>query len=267
MRKFKLGIIGAGNMASAILNGILKSRILGCGDIVISDVDDVKLSKFADLGIATTKDNCALIESSNYILLAVKPQIAKTILPDLKQYAQNKNIISIMAGISKDTIKSMLGNVQVTRIMPNTPCLVGEGMCAVDAADFDKDGKMLVTDIFGSLGSVIELPETYFHAVTSLSGSGPAYVYMFIEALIKGGVNSGLSEETAKKLALQTVRGAATMVEESNNIDVLVKNVCSPGGTTIEAVNYYKEARLEEIVEEGMERCKKKSEELSNNAR
>lgn len=172
-----------------------------------------------------------------------------------------------MAGVSTSAIKAMLGNVSVTRIMPNTPCLVGEGMCAVDATDFDEEGKKLVFSIFNSLGKVIELPERLFHAVTAVSGSGPAYVYMFIDGMIKGGIDAGLDAETAKLLTLQTFRGAAAMAEASDDIDTLIKNVCSPGGTTIEAVNHYKDTKLEEIIAEGMEKCKNRSEELSANAR
>lgn len=267
MKNIKLGIIGGGNMAGAILNGIIRGKVLPAENIIISDLDENKLNSFKKLGVNATTDNVLLLNNAEYIILAVKPQVAKTFLPTIKEYAVGKKIISIMAGISILSLKNMLGDVSVTRIMPNTPCLVGEGMCAVDATDFDEDGKILVFNIFNSLGKVIELPEKYFHAVTAVSGSGPAYVYMFIKAMINGGINSGLDAETSKLLTLQTFRGAASMVENSDNIDLLIKNVCSPGGTTIEAVNHYNQNSLEKIIVDGMKKCKTRSEELSSDAK
>lgn len=266
MQNIKIGIMGAGNMAGAIAKGIISGSVVNAADITISDIDADKLNKFKNDGINTTLDNEALFKSSDYIILAVKPQIAKKVLASLKVAAQGKKIISIMAGITKSMIKEMLGNdIKVARIMPNTPCLLGMGMCAVDASDFDNSGKILVMDIFGSLGKVIDLPEKFFHAVTAVSGSGPAYVYMFIDAMIKGGIKAGLSEATAKTLALQTFRGSTAMVEECSDIGQLIKNVCSPGGTTIQAVNYYNENSLEDTIMEGIDLCEKRSRELSEN--
>lgn len=266
MRNYKLGIIGAGNMSNAILNGILAKGVFEPQDILVSDVNEDKLIELEKKDISTTTNNKLLLNLCDFIILAIKPQVANKILSDLHDDADGKKIISIMAGITKKSLYAMLGNVKVTRIMPNTPCLVGEGMCAVDASDFVDLDKQLVLNIFGSLGEVIELPEDKFDAVTSVSGSGPAYVYMFIEGMIKGGVKAGLTEEVAKTLTLQTFRGAVTMTENASDIGQLIKNVCSPGGTTIEAVNHYNDSDLEKIIVEGMEKCAKRSKELSGNA-
>ncbi len=260
-KNFKLGVIGAGNMASAIIGGILNCNIIAPSQIIISDLDDNKLSYFASLGLATTKDNTFLSSNAENILFAVKPQIAPIVFEDIKSSIDADLVISIMAGISIAKLKNALGERKYARIMPNTPALVGEGMAAIAfSGDFKSQ---FVIDIFSSIGKVVELDESLFDAVTSLSGSGPAYVYMFIDALIKGGIEGGLDEETAKRLAIQTIRGAAKMIEQSDKpIDELVDAVCSKGGTTIQAVDTYREEKLEEIVIKGMTKCRNRSKEL-----
>jgi len=263
-KKFKLGIIGAGNMASAIVGGILNSKIIDANQMIISDLDDAKLNEKAQLGLCTTKDNQYIFKNSENILFAVKPQCFDDIVKDIKNNCKASTIISIMAAININKLENTFGKkINYARIMPNTPALVTKGMAAIA---FSKGFKSdFVIDIFKSLGEVVELDEKYFDAVTSLSGSGPAYVYLFIKSLIDGGINGGLDYETSKKLALQTVLGAVEMIKESPlDIDTLINNVCSKGGTTIEAINYYKNANFEGIVKEGMLRCKNRSEELSN---
>lgn len=264
MKKFEIGFIGAGNMAKAILNGILSKNIISPEKIIISDINSDNFYEFEQIGVKCTTDNSLVVKNAKYIILAIKPQVAMEILPSLKEFIHENLFISIMAGIKKDKIKEILGNVSISRIMPNTPCMVGKGMSAIDASDFDKKSKSLVFEIFNSLGKTIELDETYFDSVTSVSGSGPAYVYMFINSMIKGGINNGLSYEESKILVLQTFKGAISMVESSNDsIETLINNVCSRGGTTIEAVNYFRNQNLEDLIIEGMNKCKKRSEELS----
>ncbi len=266
MYDYKLGIVGAGNMANAILNGILRTGVVSPEKIVVSDIDDKKLEIIKNQGVNTVKDNKVLFNNAEFIILAVKPQVAKVIFRDFEKI-ENLKIISIMAGITKDTLKGFFDGAKVTRIMPNTPCLLGEGACAVDASDFDSDGKKLVFDIFKSLGKVVELDEKHFDAVTAVSGSGPAYVYTFIKAMIDAGCDMGLNDKISEELTLQTFVGAVKMVENrTTDIETLIKNVCSPGGTTIEAVKSFKENNLEEIIKDGMKRCEKRSKELSENA-
>ena len=264
MNRFTLGIVGAGNMATAILNGILKSGCLNPDEIIVSDVDGDKLKAISEKGVVVTFDNELIFGQSDYILLAVKPQVAKEVFKDIKY--KNLKVISIMAGISRNTVSEMFGGARVARIRPNTPCLVGKGMCAIDAGDFDEDGRKLVSVIFSSLGKIVELDEKYFDAVTAVSGSGPAYVYTFIKAMIDEGDALGLDEKISETLTLQTFEGAVKMVEErTTDIDTLIKNVCSKGGTTIEAVNCFAENNLDKIIAEGMKRCEKRSKELSGN--
>lgn len=266
--KYDIGFIGAGNMASAIVNGIINANIFPANQILISDIDEEKLYAFKNKGINTTSDNEFLLKNCDYVLFAVKPQVAKELLPKLKNAVNGNNFISIMAGLSIKTIKGFLGDIKIARIMPNTPCLVGAGMCAIDTGNFDENNVSVLSKIFYSLGEVVFLKEDKFNAVTAVSGSGPAYVYKFIKAVIDGGVECGLDYETSKKLTLQTFGGAKKMVEISDlPIEKLIENVCSKGGTTIQAVEYYNQANLETIIKCGMEKCRTRSEELSNETR
>lgn len=260
---FTLGVIGAGNMASAIVGGILKSQLLSPTQIIISDTDKSKLAAFEQLGICSTTDNKYLSSHCSNILFAVKPQSAPTIWQEIRESITAQTVLSIMAGISISKMQSALGERNYARIMPNTPALVGEGMAAIA---FSKGFRsQFVIDIFSNLGKAVELDESLFDAVTSISGSGPAYVYMFIKALIDGGVDGGLDYQTAKTLAIQTVRGSAKMVECSDKpIDELIEAVCSKGGTTIQAVDSFRNDGLEDIIKLGIEKCRNRSKELGN---
>lgn len=262
-KKFTLGIIGAGNMASAILGGVLRGGLVRADKIIVSDKDDEKRAVIAQNGVAVTADNREVAQSAEYLMFAVKPQIAPAVFEEIAPVIASRTVISIMAGVPVAKLRAALGERNYVRVMPNTPALVGEGMSAIAFAEGGRS--QFVLDIFASIGKVAELSEDKFDAVTSLSGSGPAYVYMFIDALMKGGIEGGLDAETAKLLAVQTVRGAAKMVSLSTRpVSELVDAVCSKGGTTIQAVESFKEDGLEQTVIKGMEKCRKRSEELAN---
>ena len=259
--KYKLGIIGAGNMATAILNGILNNKILDPSEIIISDIDENKLNEIAKKGVSTSTNNIALSFECEYLLFAVKPQSSEEILKSISNVSLCKKVISIMAGVTIKKLKSFLGDISYARIMPNTPALVSQGMSVVSFSEGYHD--QFVLDIFNGIGKVIELDESLINSVTALSGSGPAYVYMFIKALIEGGIKVGLDADVAKTLAIQTVIGSAEMVKQSPlDIDTLINNVCSKGGTTIQAVDSFKEDNLEGIIIKGMEKCKARADEL-----
>lgn len=262
-KKFTLGIIGAGNMASAILGGILRGGLLRADRIAVSDPDPEKRTVMAQNGVYVTADNREVASSSEYLMFAVKPQASAAVFEEIAPVIAAGTVISIMAGVPVAKLRAALGERNYVRVMPNTPALVGEGMSVIA---FEEGGRsQFVADIFASVGKVAELDESKFDAVTSLSGSGPAYVYMFIEALMKGGIDGGLDPETAKLLAVQTVRGSAKMVSLSTRpVSELVDAVCSKGGTTIQAVDSFREDGLEDIVRKGMAKCKKRSEELGN---
>lgn len=263
MHKFELGLLGGGNMATAIVDGVIRSGVLTPDKIIVSDPSRDRRDYFNAAGVKATDDNAELFTDAEYILLAVKPQVAAQILGEYNGKVQNK-FISIMAGFSKAKIKSLLGEVKVARIMPNTAAMVGEAMSAIDSTEFNAAEREFLYNIFNTLGKAAEIPENMFDAVTAVSGSGPAYIYMFIKAMIDGGIAAGLSEEDSKTLTLQTVIGGVKMVKHNSDtpIDTLIDRVCSKGGTTIQAVDYYRDKGLEDIIIEGMKRCKARSEEL-----
>ena len=264
MKKYKLGIVGAGNMSSAITKGILTSGLLVPEAIIVSDLSEEKRSQASLLGVATTTDNLALADSAEYVLFAVKPQS----FPEIAEKIGGKfsaKVISIMAGITVSTLKEKLRAEKICRVMPNTPCMVASGMSALCFSGYNAEEKKFPLAVFSGLGEIIELDESKFDAVTSVSGSGPAYVYMFAEGMIKGGMNGGLSYEEAKKLTLATLIGGARMVNLSDKpIPELIDAVCSKGGTTIQAVTHYRLSGLEEIIAEGVDRCRARSVEMSN---
>ena len=264
MDKYKLGIIGAGNMSSAITKGVLGNGILAAERVIVSDVTEEKLAAASRLGVAVTTDNRYLAANAEYVLFAVKPQSFHDIASVIADGFSAK-VISIMAGITVSTLVEKLGAKKVCRVMPNTPCMIGSGMSALCFSGYDEEEKAFPLTVFSGLGEIIELEEKKFDAVTSVSGSGPAYAYMFAEGMIKGGMNGGLSYEEAKKLTLATLIGGARMIAENDKpIPELIDAVCSKGGTTIQAVNHYRLTGLEEIISEGVDRCRARSVEMSN---
>lgn len=263
MDKYKLGIIGAGNMSTAIQKGVLSSGLVAPSEIIVSDVSYDRLERAKDLGINVTTDNADIAAGAEYVLFAVKPQSFPEIAKSLEGKLSETKIISIMAGVTVQRLSESLGASKICRVMPNTPCMVMSGMSALCFINYEEDEKAFPRSVFSGMGEIIELPESKFDAVTSVSGSGPAYVYMFIDGMIKGGVNGGLTVEEAKKLTLATMIGGARMIENSEkSIEELVDAVCSKGGTTIQAVTYYKSQNLTDVIAEGVDRCRARSIEM-----
>ncbi len=252
----KLGFIGGGNMATAILNGILKSGFISASDIIVSDYMPEKLSCFKEKGVSITSDNMVAVSSSDVVIFAVKPDILRKILPDFA--GLDKLFISIAAGVSVAELKNGLGNsAKVIRVMPNTPAIVGEGMTVICDSDIGTD---IAVKLFETIGKTVVLNEKYIDAVTAVSGSGPAYIYMVIEAMADGGVLCGLPRDVAYTLAAQTVLGSAkTVLETGEHPGVLKDRVCSPGGTTIEAVYSLEKNDLRGAFIKAIKKCADKS--------
>ena len=267
-KQFKLGIIGCGNMGSAILNGIIDSEFIRERKIIVGDSDLKKLDELSDTyGVNVSNDNRFIAENSEYLLFAVKPQSFAEVAAQIKGVRTEK-IISIMAGVKRSTIKNSLGVglIKVARCMPNLPCTAGYGMMAVDMSDFNRntDDIEFVTNLFGCLGQVLSISEDKLDAVTGISGSGPAYAFIFIDSLIDAGVKQGLTYDEAKLLAVQTVWGSCGMLMESERpLPELIMNVCSKGGTTIEAVKVFEEKNFRGIISDAVEACVNRSKELS----
>ena len=266
-KKFKLGVIGCGFMGSAIIRGVVLSDFLNPKKIVVADLNEDNLDKINEIGVYTCNSNRYVAENSDYLLIAVKPQNFNTVIDSLGGFKPEK-IISVMAGIKKQTVKEALKlyTVKVARCMPNLPCSIGSGAVGIDMSDFngDTDDTDFISNIFNNLGIVISIEESKMDAVTAISGSGPAYAFMFIDSLIDAGVQQGLTRDEAKVLAVQTVLGAAEMVQrEEEPLSELIMKVCSKGGTTIEAVKVLEENRFRAIVSGAVAACVKKAKGLS----
>ncbi len=257
-QKYCLGFIGAGNMAKAIAKGVLSGGLLQADQIIMTD-----LARGNFEGIEITDDNSRVFKECKYIIFAIKPQVFDAIADTLSGI-QAEAIISIMAGKSVQKIKSATGVNHVVRVMPNFPCMIGKGMAAIAINDCPRQVNDFVLAVFNSVGKAVFLQESLFDAVTSISGSGPAYVYYFIQAMTKAGVEGGLSFEDSLELTLQTFEGAVKMVEQSTiPIDTMIDNVCSKGGTTIEAIKTFDSQGVEQAIKDGIRACKNRSEELS----
>jgi len=232
-----LGFIGCGVMGSTIIKGILSRKFVVPENISVFDKDGEKTKELeAAHKVKRAPDLLSLCNEANLIFLAVKPHEMESLLIKLKPFIQEKHtLISVAAGLTISFFEKNLGKSRkLIRVMPNTPSLVGEGMSVVSKGSqvTDEEEKQVI-NLFEALGKVLPLEEKYIDAATGLSGSGPAYTFMFIEALADGGVEMGLDRETALLLASQTVFGAAQMMIESGEHPAVLKNkVTSPGGTT-----------------------------------
>ncbi len=261
----KIGFVGAGNMAGAIIEGILKQGVAKEKDLAVIDISSEKCAALKKRGLNIFDTYEGLSEFSDIIFLAVKPQNYEEVLLKLKGFTDDCIIVSIAAGISTDYVKSYLGeNSKVVRAMPNTPLLLGCGATAlchvtpVTDAEFEK-----VEKIFAAGGSVSVLPEDKMNAVISVNSSSPAYIYLFAKAIINGAVYLGIDAETAKALIAKTLEGSAKMIKDSGYTpDELVKMVSSPGGTTLKALEALYEHDFEGAVIDAMKRCTKRAGEL-----
>lgn len=266
-KKFKLGVIGCGFMGSAIIRGVVLSDFLNAKKIVAADLIEANLDKINELGVYTCNSNKYVAENSEYLLIAVEPKNFRSVVKGLGGFRPEK-IISVMAGIEKQSIKEYLGlyTIKVARCMPNLPCSIGSGAIGIDMSDFDgdSDDTEFIFNIFNNLGVVLSTEENKMDAVTGISGSGPAYAFMFIDALIDAGVQQGLTKDEAKVLAVQTVLGAAEMVQRDDEpLSELIMRVCSKGGATIDAVKVFEENHFRGIVSKAVGACVKRAKELS----
>ena len=256
----KLGIIGAGNMARAIIGGIVKKGIIDGTEIICSSPDESDRTKARDqFMINVTGDNKAVVRESEIVIFAVKPQVIPHVIDEIKDIIDDEKLfISIIAGKSIEWFENAVGkSFKLIRTMPNTPALVGAGMTAVtpnkkvDDADLQK-----AISILSSFGEAGVVPESLMDAVVAVSGSSPAYVFMMIEAMADGAVRLGMSRALAYKFAAQAVYGSAKMVLETGKHPAELKDiVCSPAGTTIEAVRVLEEMGFRSSLIEAMDAC------------
>ena len=249
-----ISFIGAGNMASAIIGGMLENGFQAAR-VWVSAPDDSHLQTIkGKFGVSVTTDNRHCAQQADIVVLAVKPQVMREVCENIAPVVQNTRplIVSIAAGLEAGTLDQWLGGgLPLVRVMPNTPSLVGKGAAGLFANDqVNPQQREQVESIFSSIGVALWVEqESLLHAVTGLSGSGPAYFFLMLEALEEAATEAGIEATTARKLAIQTMAGAAEMAARSEHDPAQLKrNVMSPGGTTEQAINTFEEGGMRELV-------------------
>ena len=260
----KIGFIGCGNMGSAIVGGLIKSNFQSADDIIISTRTEKSADKLKDeLKVNVTTDNKVVAKQADILFLAVKPNLYKKVVEEIKEeLTTDKLIITIAAGITIKDIEYWLGEgYRIVRTMPNTPALVGKAMSAICCnSKVTKDELQFVMNMYNSFGECVELAEKDFHAFTALCGSSPAYVFIFIEAMADAAVKLGIPRAKAYTMAAQSVFGSAKMVLDTGKHPAELKDmVCSPAGTTIDAVAVLEKEGFRNAVIEAVVKCAEKS--------
>ncbi|MCL2296614.1 MAG: pyrroline-5-carboxylate reductase [Methanomassiliicoccaceae archaeon] len=262
----KIGFIGVGNMAEAIMKGVIGAGLYTADEIIASEVYEPRRKYIADtLGIEVHKDNQAIAKSTKFIVLSVKPQQIDEVLTSIKSsLTKNHLVMSIAAGITISTLESYVPACRVVRVMPNQPCMVLASASAFSrGTNATSEDCAKVDSVLKAVGISLEVKEYLLDAVTGLSGSGPAYAYMMIEALSDGGVLMGLPRDISTKLAAQTLLGAAKTILETGEHPGKMKDiVCSPGGTSIQAVRVLEDCGLRSALINAVEASAMRSKEL-----
>ncbi|HEX2439961.1 MAG TPA: pyrroline-5-carboxylate reductase [Methylomirabilota bacterium] len=263
----RIGFVGGGNMGEALIRGLLGTKTVPAALLSATDVRTERTAQLAkQFGITAHGDNLRLVRETDVVVLAVKPQIMATVVAEIAPAVTVRHLlISIAAGVSTAAIGAALGKeARIVRVMPNTPALVLQGAAAVAKGRGQEAEDLAVAEaIFGAVGRVVVLDESLMDAVTGLSGSGPAYVALVVEALADGGVNMGLDRATALTLATQTVLGAAQLLVETGMHPAVLKDmVSSPGGTTIAGITALEDGGLRATLIRAVERATVRSREL-----
>lgn len=262
----RISFVGGGRMAEALISGVLSSRGYKADQIHVADPDTVRLDHLkSQYGIQIGLTNHEAVVSGDVVVLAVKPQVMAEVLKEIGDVLTKRLVISVVAGVRLGRmIKACGPQARIIRAMPNTPAMVGEGMTALATGPGVEENEVACArQIFESIGRVVPVDERLMDAVTGLSGSGPAYVFLMIEAMADGGVKMGLPRETAGLLAAQTVLGAARMVLETGQHPARLKDeVASPGGTTIAGLHRLEQGGLRGLLIDAVEAAAKRSQEL-----
>ncbi len=262
--QLRISAIGAGAMATAIISGLVKSGYPP-ENAKAFDISEAALAKFAKAsGAAMAKTPEEALDGADVVLIAVKPQSVHAALSSIREIIKGRLVISIAAGVNIARLEKESGTRRVIRAMPNTPALVGEGITAIAISeDVGSQDQSTAQSIFSSVGKTVFVSEKMMDAVTGLSGSGPAYVFDFIQALSDAGVNNGLSRDVAFKLASQTVYGASRLlIESGEHPSILKENVTSPGGTTAKGLAVLERGAFRGIISEAVTAATERSREL-----
>jgi pyrroline-5-carboxylate reductase len=260
----KIGFIGGGNMAAAIIKGMTTRGII---DVYVSEPRELRRNYLQQhFAVKTADSNRDIVTSCSIIILAVKPQDMHNVLDEIQDLVtEEKTVVSIASGVTLSTLSSRLNTRKLIRVMPNTPALVQEGMSVISLCECFSDKEIsTVKEIFMSIGHVIILPEKHMDAVTALSGSGPAFFSLFIESMIESGVRMGLDKHDALVLSVQTALGTLKLLESGMDTAELRDMVTSPGGTTAAGLKVFNEQGLKDTVIEAAIAAMNRAKELGN---
>ena len=262
----KIGFLGTGNMARAIIDGLMARKVFESENIYISDVNCNAVKKYANgKCLHVAQSNVEAVKNSDIILLCVKPIVLPEVLEEIKAHVENKLIISIVAGASIEAIKKVLGDkCRIVRTMPNTPAIVAEGMTVVTYdTTVNESDREITESIFKSIGKMEVLDERYLNSVIALTSSSPAYFFIMLEAMADAAVQAGLPRNTSYEMAGQVMLGSAKLFLESGKHPAELKDmVCSPGGTTIEAVAELEKCGFRDAIISAMKVCTDKANSL-----
>lgn len=264
-----VAVIGAGNIGRALIGGMIESELIAPEQVIATRRTQSALDDMADEfpGLKTTTDNVEAVKKASVVLLTIKPQSRAQVITNIRDHIERDVlVVSVLAGITTERLQLGFGQDQpVVRAMPNTPALVDEGATAISAGTYATDQHVeMARSIFEAVGQVVAVPEQHMDAVTGLSGSGPAYVYMFIEALTDAGVKQGMARKDAATLSAQTVYGAAKLaIETGKHPAILRDEVTTPGGTAIAAVSSLEEHGLRTMLINAVGTATQRSRELN----
>jgi len=262
--KYKFGILGLGKMGSSILFGIIKSNLYSKEEILLYDVNDDVKNNLISQGFKFSCNEQELVENVNTLLIAIKPQMFYK-LNELNFDGLNLTVVSIAAGKTINNLQEIFGNQKFIRVMPNTPALISCGATAIArGVNVDQETFDNVKRIFVSIGVVEEIEESKMNEVIPINGSMPAYLYYFVQAFIEQGVKDGIEYEVAKKLACESIIGSCKMILNTDKlIEQLIKDVCSPGGATLEGLYVFENENFKETIYKASNACVNKAYELS----
>jgi len=266
--RYQYGFVGGGNMATALIGGIIGRSICAPEQVLVSDISNERLTQLADqFGVSTTSDNTVTVSQSDCVILAVKPQTFDTLALEIAPHLNPDTIIiSILAGKNSAKLSSGLGNpMHLVRVMPNLPALIGEGVTAIAETDTLTDrASQAAQTLFSTVGTTLCVPEALMDSVTAVSGSGPGYIFRIAETLVRGAEELGFSEQAATELVIQTLTGAALMLaERKDSPSELCRRVCSPGGTTLAGLEAMNSQGLEQALIAGLKAARDRSHQLS----
>lgn len=264
MNEYKLAVIGAGNMGSAILRGALRENIMSPNQVWLSNPHAEKLQPFGDMGVHTTTSNREAAQRADVVLLAVKPQRMEEVLSEIGDVLSDRCVVSIAAGISQKWLVNRLRNQNIVCVMPNTPLMLGCGACALtERGEIPEALYQFVFDLFACAGVVEIVAAEQMNRIIPVNGSSPAFFFRMAQNMVDAAAAQGIDRDAALRLTAKTMEGAALMLQHSGRTPAeLEAQVCSPGGTTLAALTAFDEFDFAALMDEAFRRCIRRAEEL-----